>query len=72
MYRVAKGGKPDNGRQTQSCVKNSLCCPAGEKNSDERWRPTDDGAVQFDDPSAPGHDMEVESGAKRERSGVNG
>ena len=41
--RTEKGGLPYKGRQTQACVRNSLCCPAGEESADEQRRPAGGG-----------------------------
>ena len=70
--RTAKGGKPDKGMQTQAHTRNSLGCPTGEESADKRWRMAGEGVVQVDGRSAPGRYGGVETGAKREISGVDG
>ena len=62
--RTAKGGKPDEGRQSQAHERNSVGRPAWEESADERWRPAGGGAVQVDGRSAPGRDGGGRSGCK--------
>ena len=68
---TAKWGQPDEGRQTQDSVRNSMGYQAGEESADEHWRPAGGGDIHVDDRSAPGRDGGVEVGAKIERSGVD-
>ena len=69
---MEKGEKPDEARQIQARVMNSLGYPEGEESADERWRPVGGGAIQVDSCSAPGRDGGGEACAKRERISVDG